>query len=63
MKKSNIDDEDELLSVKKTKVILDVSEKTVRRLIKRKELEAIRIGAQLRIRRSRLEQYLRAHTV
>ncbi len=63
MNKSKADDEDELLSVQKTKVILDVSEKTVRRLIKRKELDAIRIGAQLRIRRSRLEQYLRAHTV
>lgn len=63
MKKSNTGDEDELLSVKKTAVILDVSEKTVRRMIKRRELDAIRIGAQLRIRRSRLEQCLRANTV
>jgi putative molybdopterin biosynthesis protein len=38
--------------------ILKISEQTVRNLIKRKELKAIRVGGQFRITKEELDHYL-----
>lgn len=49
---------DALLNVRQAALYLTVSEQTVRREIAAGHLPATRIGAQLRVRQSTLEQYL-----
>lgn len=41
--------------------ILKVSPQTVRALIKRGEMKAVRVGGQIRIRQQDLDEYLNSH--
>ena len=51
-----------LLRVDEAAIHLNVSEKTIRRLIKAKALSVIRIGRLVRIRRREIERFLAAAT-
>ena len=54
--------DDQLLSVAEAADYLSMSESTVRRYLRRQEIEHIRVGRTVRIRRSVLEAWLREHT-
>ena len=53
---------DALLTVRQAAIYLTVSEHTVRREIAAGHLAATRVGSQLRVRQSTLEQYLSDNT-
>ncbi len=54
--------DDQLLSVAEAADYLSMSQSTVRRYLRRREIEHIRVGRTVRIRRSVLEAWLREHT-
>ncbi len=54
--------DDQLLTVAEAADYLSMSESTVRRYLRRREIEQIRVGRTVRIRRSVLESWLREHT-
>ncbi len=54
--------DDQLLTVAEAADYLSMSESTVRRYLRRREIEHIRVGRTVRIRRSVLESWLREHT-
>lgn len=47
-----------LLTIKETAVLLSVSQRTVRRLIYRGEIQAVHIGRSVRLKRAAIEQML-----
>ena len=51
----------DLLSIKEVAVILDVHVVTVRRLIEARKLPAVRVGRLVKVRRSAVLEYYRAH--
>ena len=51
--------EDSLLSVKEIAKFLNVSIRTVQRMVKRGDLNAVKVGGQIRVRRSALDELLR----
>ncbi|GHV44286.1 hypothetical protein FACS189492_0370 [Clostridia bacterium] len=53
---------DNILTVLQTAKYLQITEKTVRELIKNKELLASKVGRAWRIRNSDIDKYLAAHT-
>ena len=55
--------EDTMLSVKEIAKMLSVSKRTVQRMVKRGDLNAIRVGGQIRVRRSALDRMLRECSV
>lgn len=55
--------EDAMLSVKEIANMLSVSKRTVQRMVKRGDLNAIRVGGQIRVRRSALDRMLRECSV
>ena len=55
--------EDTMLSVKEIAKMLSVSKRTIQRMVKRGDLDAIRVGGQIRVRRSALDQMLRECSV
>ncbi len=54
--------DDQLLTVAEAADYLSMSQSTVRRYLLRREIEHIRVGRTVRIRRSVLEAWLREHT-
>ncbi|HAT45519.1 MAG TPA: DNA-binding protein [Ktedonobacter sp.] len=50
--------EERLYTIKECAAMLKVSTDTIRRMIRRGELETTRVGVQIRIRASSLEKYL-----
>lgn len=50
-----------LYSINEAKDLLGVSDETVRRMINAKELDAVKVRGQWRIRRESLEKYLGGH--
>jgi len=55
--------EDTMLSVKEIAKFLSVSKRTVQRMVKRGELDAVRVGGQIRVRRTALDRLLRECSV
>ncbi len=55
--------ENEFLTIEELAALLKVSPRTIRRIIKRNELPAIRIGRQLRFRRESINEWLAANVV
>jgi len=55
--------EDTMLSVTEIANMLSVSKRTVQRIVKRGDLDAIRVGGQIRVRRSALDKMLRERSV
>ncbi len=55
--------EDTMLSVKEIAKFLSVSKRTVQRMVKRGDLDAIRVGGQIRVRQSALDRLLRECSV
>jgi len=55
--------EDSLLSVKEIAKFLNVSIRTVQRMVKRGDLDAVRVGGQIRVHRSALDRLLREGAV
>ena len=54
---------EKLLTAKDVMARLNVSRTTLWRLVKNREVDAIRIGKQLRFERRDIEAYIRKHTV
>ena len=54
---------DEFITVEELATVLKVSPRTIQRIIKRKQLSAIRIGRQWRFRREWVEKWLEKNTV
>ena len=55
--------DDTLLSVKEIASFLNVSKRTVQRMVKRGDLDAIRVGGQIRVHRTALDRLLREGAV
>jgi len=52
-----------LYTLEQVAEILQVSTRTVRTLIKEKKLKAVRVGAQIRIRKEDLDSYLESQSM
>lgn len=50
--------EQPLYTVREAAALLRVDIQTIRRMVKRGELEAVRVGGQLRIKRASLQRFL-----
>ena len=55
--------ENEFLTIEELAALLKVSPRTIRRIIKRRELPVIRIGRQLRFRRGSVNEWLASNIV
>jgi len=55
--------DDPLLTIREIAKFLNVSIRTVQRMVKRGDLDAIRVGGQIRVRRSALDMLLREGAV
>jgi excisionase family DNA binding protein len=56
-------DPEKLLTVKDVLARLNISRTTLWRLVKNREIEAIRVGKQLRFERSAIESYIQIGTI
>ena len=55
---SPIMSEEQVYTVEEAAKLLKVSKDTIRRMIKRKELDAVKVGGQIRIKAASLHKYL-----
>ena len=58
-----MDKNSEILTIEELADLLKVSTRTIRRIVKRRELPYIRIGRQLRFRRESIDAWLDSSTI